>query len=255
MSAWNSSHETNGFRIKWLESTHAKLLASDENRMVYLFLILRNVTTSQISTTYILFMLYILILPSETRWKKVTNSANFSWSLRYCVTRVSSFLSYSTSDFQRSPSVNITSGSPISDMDGHSSNSLKILKYSSLAVVILLHYKWLFWGVFCGRAYLISYAQGILAGSPHTGPSTLHSSDPLQWESTGDQWFHRPQGQWSNQLRNYKLHKSNIIWVSWVFDSLASPLFVQQLVWTNMEEDIKTSRLLWGGSTVPAIQK
>ena len=32
-------------------------------------------------------------------------------------------------------------------------------------------------------------------GSPHTGPSTLHSSDPLQRESTGDNWFYRTQGQ------------------------------------------------------------
>ena len=31
--------------------------------------------------------------------------------------------------------------------------------------------------------------------SPHTGPPKFNSSDPLQRESTGDQWFHRTQGQ------------------------------------------------------------
>ena len=31
--------------------------------------------------------------------------------------------------------------------------------------------------------------------SPHTGPPKFNSSDPLQRESTGDQWFRRTQGQ------------------------------------------------------------
>ena len=31
--------------------------------------------------------------------------------------------------------------------------------------------------------------------SPHTGSPKCHSSDPLQRESTGDQWFHCTQGQ------------------------------------------------------------
>ena len=35
-----------------------------------------------------------------------------------------------------------------------------------------------------------------------------------------------------------KLHNSGIIRLSCVFDSLASQMFVQQLVWTNMKEDI-----------------
>ena len=83
--------------------------------------------------------------------------------------------------------------------------------------------------------------------SPHTGPPNFISSDPLQRESTGDQWFHRTQGQWCHQLLNDKLDNSNIILVSWIFDSLAYPLFVQQLVWTNMKEDIKASALLWWG--------
>ena len=56
--------------------------------------------------------------------------------------------------------------------------------------------------------------------SPHTGPPKLHSNDPLQRESTGDQWFHRTHGQSFHQLLNDKLHHSNIIWVSRVFDSL-----------------------------------
>ena len=134
--------------------------------MAHIFFILRNATTSQISTTYILFMLYIDIA-SETKRKKVTNSANFSCSLGYCVTPMSTgsvFLSYSTSDFHRSPSANITSGSPISGMDGNSSNSPKLLKYSSLVVVILMHYIWLFWAYFVGAwYYLIFYGQGIVA--------------------------------------------------------------------------------------------
>ena len=96
------------------------------------------------SAQQIYYSCYILILPSETKCKKVTNSANISCSLGYCVTPMSSFLSYSTSDFHRSPSTNITSGSPIADMDGNSSNSPKLLKYSSLVVVIHMHYKWLF---------------------------------------------------------------------------------------------------------------
>ena len=37
-----------------------KLLASDENRVAYIFLISGNVTTSQISTTDILFMLFYI---------------------------------------------------------------------------------------------------------------------------------------------------------------------------------------------------
>ena len=104
---------------------------------------------------------YILKLTLETKWKKVSNSVNFSCSLRSCVTPVSSFLSYSISDFHRSPSANydIT----INDMDGDSSNSLKILNYSSLVVVILFHWKLLFLRVFCWRMYLISDAQGIVA--------------------------------------------------------------------------------------------
>ena len=83
--------------------------------------------------------------------------------------------------------------------------------------------------------------------SPHTGPPKFNSSDPLQRVSTGDQKFRRIQGQRCHQLLDDKLHSSNIIWVSWVFDSLASPLFVQQPVWTNMKEDIKASVLLWWG--------
>ena len=59
--------------------------------------------------------------------------------------------------------------------------------------------------------------------------------DPLQRKFNGDQWFHRTQGQRCQQLLNDKLHNSNIIWVSWVFYSFTSPLFVQQLVWTNMK--------------------
>ena len=74
---------------------------------------------------------FTLTLPSETRWKKATRSANFSCLLRYCVTPGSSFLSYSMSDFHCSPSTNITSGSPISGMDGNSGNSFRILRYSS----------------------------------------------------------------------------------------------------------------------------
>ena len=31
--------------------------------------------------------------------------------------------------------------------------------------------------------------------SPHTEPPKFNSSDPLQRESTGDQWFHHTQGQ------------------------------------------------------------
>ena len=42
------------------EFTHAKLLALDENRVTYIFLISRNVTTSQINTADILFMLFYI---------------------------------------------------------------------------------------------------------------------------------------------------------------------------------------------------
>ena len=57
MSAWNSPRETNGFRMEWLESKHAKILSLDENRVEYIFLILGNVTNSQISTANISFIL------------------------------------------------------------------------------------------------------------------------------------------------------------------------------------------------------
>ena len=105
---------------------------------------------------------FTLTLPSETRWKKVTSSANFSCLLRYRVTPGSSSLSYSMSGFHCSPSANITSGSPISGMDGNSNNSFRLLRYSSFVVMILFHWKW-FLRVFCWRMYLISYAQGIVA--------------------------------------------------------------------------------------------
>ena len=101
-------------------------------------------------------------LPSETIWEKATSSANFSCLLRYCVTPGSSFLSYPMSDFHCFPSASITSGSPISDMGGNSSNSFRILSYSSLNVITLFHWKW-FLRVFCWCVYLISYAQGIVA--------------------------------------------------------------------------------------------
>ena len=75
---------------------------------------------------------FILTLPSETKWKKTTSSASFSCLLRYCVTHWRSFLSYSMSDYHCYPSANITSGSPISGMDGNSGNSFRIFRYSSL---------------------------------------------------------------------------------------------------------------------------
>ena len=71
------------------------------------------------------------------KMEKVTNSANSSCSIRYCVTLGSSFPGYSRSDFHCSHHANITPGSPISGMDGNSSNSFRILWYSSLVVVIL----------------------------------------------------------------------------------------------------------------------
>ena len=37
----------------------AKLLASDENRVAYIFFISRNMTTLQVSTTYIIHIVYI----------------------------------------------------------------------------------------------------------------------------------------------------------------------------------------------------
>ena len=69
--------------------------------------------------------------------EKVTNSANSSCSIRYYVTLGSSFLGYARSDFHCSHHANITPGSPISGMDGNSSNSFRIFWYSSLVVVIL----------------------------------------------------------------------------------------------------------------------
>ena len=59
--------------------------------------------------------------------EKVTNSAISSCSIRYCVTHGSSFLDYSKSDFHCSHHANTTPGSPISGMDGNSSNSFSIL--------------------------------------------------------------------------------------------------------------------------------
>ena len=114
------------------------------------------------SAQHISFILFTLTLPSETRWKKATSSANLSCLLRYFITPVSSSLSYSMSDFHCSPSGNITSVSPISGMDGNSSNSFRILRYSSLVVIIHFHWKW-FLREFCWRMYLISYTQGIVA--------------------------------------------------------------------------------------------
>ena len=59
---------------------------------------------------------------------------------------------------------------------------------------------------------------------------------PSNWNPlVTSEWFYRIQGQYCHQLLNDKLHNSNIIWVSWVFHSLASPQFVQQLVWANMK--------------------
>ena len=82
-------------------------------------------STQQIYHSYC----YTLTLPSETRWKKLTNSATFSCSLRYSEL-------YSTSDFHYSPSANIISASLIAGMDGtNSNNSFRILRYSSLVVV------------------------------------------------------------------------------------------------------------------------
>ena len=104
---------------------------------------------------------YVLTMPSETIWKKVTNSAKFSCSPRYCVTPVSSFLGYSMSDFHCSPSANITSGSPISSMDGNSSNLFRILWYSSVVVVILFPLETIVFALICRLMHLISYAQDI----------------------------------------------------------------------------------------------
>ena len=79
----------------------------------------------------------------------------------YWGTHGSSFLSNSMSDFHCSPSANITSGLPISGMDGNSGNSFRI-KILFLNVIILFHWIW-FLRVFCWRMYLISYEQGIVA--------------------------------------------------------------------------------------------
>ena len=100
-------------------------------------LFLGNVTISLTNTTDILFMLLYIDIAFGNKRKKVTNLANFWCSLRYCVTRGCSFLIYSTSDFHCFPSANTTSGSTISGMDGNSSNSGRILRYSSFVVVIL----------------------------------------------------------------------------------------------------------------------
>ena len=106
---------------------------------------------------------FTLTLPSETRWKKATSSANFSCLLRYCVSPGGSFLSYSMSDFHCSPSANITSGPQYLAW-----MVIPVIRLGywdtlpSVNVMILFHWKWLL-PVFCWRMYLISYAQGIVA--------------------------------------------------------------------------------------------
>ena len=109
---------------------HVKLLASDENHVAYIFLIWGNVTTSQINATGYHSYCFTLTLPSETRWKKITNYFRAHWGIQ----------SYSTSDFHCPPSANIISASLtlIADMDGtNSSNSFRILRYPSEVVVKL----------------------------------------------------------------------------------------------------------------------
>ena len=68
--------------------------------MAWIFFIRGNVTTSQYITICITYILFILTLAWGTRWKKVTNSANLSWSR---------FVSCSSSDIHYSQSANITS--------------------------------------------------------------------------------------------------------------------------------------------------
>ena len=90
------------------------------------------------------------------KMEKVTNSANSSCSIRYCVTLGSSFLGYSRSDFHCSHHANITPGSPISGMDGNSNKSFRILWYSSLVVVILSIEN------YCYCVYFVEYVFNIL---------------------------------------------------------------------------------------------
>ena len=59
-------------------------VASDENRVAYIFLISRNMTTSQINTTYILFMLFCIDIAFGNKMEE-TSSANFSCLLKYIV--------------------------------------------------------------------------------------------------------------------------------------------------------------------------
>ena len=140
----------------------AKLLSLDENRVAYILLISRNVTTSQISTTYIIHVVLQWHCLRKQDGRKQPVLLTFSYLLRYCVTPGSSSLSYSMSDFHCSPSANITFGSPISGMDGNSTHSFRILRYSSLVVIILFHWKW-FCAYFCWRMYVIYHVQRIVA--------------------------------------------------------------------------------------------
>ena len=93
---WNESTLPKRFDIRW-KSCGIRIF------------ILGNVTTFQITRTdissiYIYFVINWQLMPSETRWKKVTNSANLWCSLRYCVTPASSFfLSCSMSDLLSPP--------------------------------------------------------------------------------------------------------------------------------------------------------
>ena len=74
----------------------AKLLAIDENRLVEILFIWGNMTTSKSAQrfNYSYCSIYIAF---GNKMEKVTNSANSSCSIRYCVTLGSSFLEHSRS--------------------------------------------------------------------------------------------------------------------------------------------------------------